>query len=1217
MTKQILLSLLNCSWQWMLLGGLTWFITNYLFRKSRRSNTTVHLLWLLSLLSLPILFGLNQFVPALSINGTVPELTQAAPINISGLAAPTTTLPEISSAASHTQTGNQRLTSGKSFFNWETKTDLLLCLWAIGAFAMLIRFLFGLYRIRQLRRGAVVADDSYQAICQRLARQLNIKRSVTVCFSDRVVSPISFGWLSPHILIPRELNLEQFELVAAHELAHVQRLDWLTNLFSHFVGVVFFFHPIYHLLNRELVHLRERICDDWVIQLTGARKNYAQCLLDLVRRENRTVPLALSLNQPSQLESRIDSILKSNRRLDVQLKPRLQLIVATLLLTCLPLLAMAQLVPLKTFQVSLFAQTPQKLENGVDKTEKKQGMEKAKVGKMGEKQYKDESHIEVKDPALFEQSEENKIFSGPQPGEKLPALMVTGMSGETEGRILNITAKVDGKPLVLFLQDTNAVGIKGLVNVSKLLLKIDAFQKRHSTATGTKTSHQGLQIGAVFLADNLDTLPEWAHDMLKKEIPNEILTGISPDGREGPGSYGLNRNVAQTVLIAKDGKVLHNFAFTQPMLYTDPHFLGAIAQAIEVEPATLEKWLNEASAKRYKEDDLDKKTIASKFAELQKAIRNGKIPRSEVAEHLKKLGITWEEGEQLLKETKDDAQMMRREGWMVGAEGPILRSNDDAQIMRREGWMVGAEGPILRSNDDAQMMRRERQYENRRQIEVADPADFGTSEEKQIFSGPQPGEKLPPLLATGIRGGAKGKTFDFIAKADDGKLLVLLLQDGSGVGLRGLYDIAGVVDKISNASKQELQMSVVFLGDDPAALKQITQHVPENIGDLVGISPDGREGPGNYGLNRNVAQTIIIAKDGKVLHNFAFTQPLIYADPHVIGAIAQTIGEDPSTVGKWLNEEAAENERMQRDSGQMEREDARDRERTPSREELVKRFDKDGDGKLNEEEGMAARRALANRENQNRNRRENVEVKNPAEFKKAQGTAIFSGPQPSEKLPPLMVKGINGDVKDKTYDAIAKADGQLLVLFLQDESGLGLRGLVGVSRLLAQTAEKSKQAMHISAVFLGDTPDTLENQASKLVPHIPSDVLLSISPDGREGPGSYGLNRNVAQTVIIAKDGKVLHNFAFAQPMLRPDPYVLGAVGEAIGVKPATLEKWLNEAPAEDERMQRGDTSEEARALGKLLREMLEKGEITGEEARERYEKAFPRSRAPRRSKED
>ena len=234
------------------------------------------------------------------------------------------------------------------------------------------------------------------------------------------------------------------------------------------------------------------------------------------------------------------------------------------------------------------------------------------------------------------------------------------------------------------------------------------------------------------------------------------------------------------------------------------------------------------------------------------------------------------------------------------------------------------------------------------------------------------------------------------------------------------------------------------------------------------------------------------------------------------------------------------------------------REKLAQMEELVKRFDKDGDGKLNKEEGLAARRALAKRRNENRYRSENVEVKNPAEFKKAEGTAIFSGPQPGEKLPPLKVKGINGDTKDKIYDVIAKADGQLLVLFLQDESGLGLRGLVGVSRLLAQIAEKSKQNMHINAVFLGDTPDTVENQASKLVPHIPSGVSLGISQDGREGPGSYGLNRNVAQTVIIAKDGKVLHNFAFTQPMLRPDPYVLGAVGEAIGIKPATLEKWLN-----------------------------------------------------------
>jgi len=150
-----------------------------------------------------------------------------------------------------------------------------------------------------------------------LTQRLDIERRVTVYLSDRVVSPISFGWLSPCILIPRKLSSEQFELVVIHELAHVQRLDWLTNLFSHLIGVIFFFHPFYHFLNRELTYLQERICDDWVIQLTGERKNYAQCLLDLVLHRDRAISVALSLNQPSQLESRIDSILKNNRRLDL------------------------------------------------------------------------------------------------------------------------------------------------------------------------------------------------------------------------------------------------------------------------------------------------------------------------------------------------------------------------------------------------------------------------------------------------------------------------------------------------------------------------------------------------------------------------------------------------------------------------------------------------------------------------------------------------------------------------------------------------------------------------------------------------------------------------------------------------------------------------------------------------------------------------------------
>ena len=79
MSNQILISILNCSWQWALLVGFTCLVTS----RFRRSNTTFHLLWLLSLISLPILFGLNQFVPAISITTFQPQLTQSQPVDVS------------------------------------------------------------------------------------------------------------------------------------------------------------------------------------------------------------------------------------------------------------------------------------------------------------------------------------------------------------------------------------------------------------------------------------------------------------------------------------------------------------------------------------------------------------------------------------------------------------------------------------------------------------------------------------------------------------------------------------------------------------------------------------------------------------------------------------------------------------------------------------------------------------------------------------------------------------------------------------------------------------------------------------------------------------------------------------------------------------------------------------------------------------------------------
>ena len=72
-----------------------------------------------------------------------------------------------------------------------------------------------------------------------------------------------------------------------------------------------------------------------------------------------------------------------------------------------------------------------------------------------------------------------------------------------------------------------------------------------------------------------------------------------------------------------------------------------------------------------------------------------------------------------------------------------------------------------------------------RTFEVKDPADFIKPQEKAIFSGPQSGEKISNFMIQGMNGDYAEKDFDPIAEAKD-KPLLLLFQDDSGVGFRGL-----------------------------------------------------------------------------------------------------------------------------------------------------------------------------------------------------------------------------------------------------------------------------------------------------------------------------------------------------------------------------------------------------------------------------------------------
>ena len=84
--------------------------------------------------------------------------------------------------------------------------------------------------------------------------------------------------------------------------------------------------------------------------------------------------------------------------------------------------------------------------------------------------------------------------------------------------------------------------------------------------------------GVVWLSDDATAAEQFLH-RARHAMPSEVPIGISVDGAEGPGAYGLNRHVALTVLVGQGGKVTANFALVQPSVQADaPKILAKVAE---------------------------------------------------------------------------------------------------------------------------------------------------------------------------------------------------------------------------------------------------------------------------------------------------------------------------------------------------------------------------------------------------------------------------------------------------------------------------------------------------------------------------------------------------------------------------------------------------------------------------------------------------------------
>ncbi|MGI8498540.1 MAG: M56 family metallopeptidase [Gemmatimonadaceae bacterium] len=188
--------------------------------------------------------------------------------------------------------------------------------WAAGVLLVLCRRIAASIAILELRRDAVRVDErQWISLAEQSAGELHLARPITILQSERATMPMTWGIVSPVILLPAEADgwtRARLRSVLLHELAHVKRLDALTQLVAQAAAALFWFNPLVWLAARRMRAEREHACDDRVLLAGTHASTYANDLLDIVRRfgsHERLAWTTLAMARRSQLEGRLLAIL--------------------------------------------------------------------------------------------------------------------------------------------------------------------------------------------------------------------------------------------------------------------------------------------------------------------------------------------------------------------------------------------------------------------------------------------------------------------------------------------------------------------------------------------------------------------------------------------------------------------------------------------------------------------------------------------------------------------------------------------------------------------------------------------------------------------------------------------------------------------------------------------------------------------------------------------
>jgi beta-lactamase regulating signal transducer with metallopeptidase domain len=209
-----------------------------------------------------------------------------------------------------------RVTAQGLLFPWSA---IGVVLWMAGAVVSLARVIIGKIGVVRIQKERPLNENTrVTETLRHLTSEFGIRRKVQVLTTASCRVPFTYGTFKPVILLPPIVDawpLERLHAVLLHELAHVKRIDSVTQTISRVVCSLFWFLPVVWIAHQQLYAEQEKACDECAVGAGIEAARYVRHMLQVVKAARGRVfstGICMTRGKRKMLEKRILHVLRTD-----------------------------------------------------------------------------------------------------------------------------------------------------------------------------------------------------------------------------------------------------------------------------------------------------------------------------------------------------------------------------------------------------------------------------------------------------------------------------------------------------------------------------------------------------------------------------------------------------------------------------------------------------------------------------------------------------------------------------------------------------------------------------------------------------------------------------------------------------------------------------------------------------------------------------------------